>query len=56
MVLSGLCKIRRSKKKNNAIINLIKYQQSFMSEAVSLKEVNDKLLDFSKVIKMEHVF
>tara|TARA_Y200000002_G_scaffold370377_1_gene365787 strand:+ start:797 stop:1213 length:417 start_codon:yes stop_codon:yes gene_type:complete len=56
MVLSELCKIRRSKKKNNAIINLIKYQQSFMSEAVSLKEVNDKLLDFSKVIKMEHVF
>lgn len=56
IVLSGLCDIMRSKKKNNAMINLIKYKQSFIAETVALELVSDKLLSFSRVIKMEHVF
>lgn len=56
VVLSGLCVIVRSRKKNKAMINLIKYKQSFIAETVALELVSDKLLAFSKVIKMEHVF
>lgn len=56
IVLSGLCDIMRSKKKNNAMINLIKYKQSFIAETVALELVSDKLLSFSRIIKMEHVF
>ena len=39
-----------------AIINLIKYKQSFIAKTNFIKGVNYKLLKFSKIIKMEHVF
>jgi ABC-type phosphate/phosphonate transport system ATPase subunit len=56
IVLHGLCDILRSKKKNNATINLIKYNQSFIAETVALSDIRKDVLQLSKVIKMEHVF
>jgi tRNA uridine 5-carbamoylmethylation protein Kti12 len=52
----GIDEIRRSKKTNTAIINLIKYKQSFLADTNYIEKVNNKLLEFSKIINMEHVF
>jgi adenylylsulfate kinase-like enzyme len=52
----GIDEIHRSKKNNIAIINLIKYKQSFISETNNIERVNNKLLEFSKIIKMVHIF
>jgi adenylylsulfate kinase-like enzyme len=52
----GIDEIHRSKKNNIAIINLIKYKQSFISETNNIERVNNKLLEFSKIIKMDHIF
>jgi len=52
----GIDEIRRSKKNNIAIINLIKYKQSLLAETNNIERVNNKLLEFSKIIKMEHIF
>lgn len=52
----GIDEIRRSKKNNIAIINLIKYKQSLLADTNNIERVNNKLLEFSKIIKMEHVF
>ena len=48
--------IYSSKKNNIAIINLIKYNQSLVSDTNNIERVNNKLLDFSKIIKMDHIF
>ena len=53
---SGIDEIYRSKKNNTAIINLIKYKQSFISDTNHIERVNNKLLEFSKIIKMDHIF
>lgn len=46
-----------SNSKNNiAIINLIKYKQSFIAETNHIERVNHNMLDFSRIIQMEHVF
>jgi len=54
--LHSIAEIGRSKKDNIAIINLIKYKQSLLAETNNIERVNKKLLEFSKIIKMEHVF
>jgi hypothetical protein len=55
-LFSGIDEIRTSKKTNTAIINLIKYKQSLLADTNNIERVNSKLLEFSKIIKMEHVF
>jgi len=52
----GIDEIYSSKKNSIAIINLIKYKQSFIAETNHIEKVNNNLLEFSKIIKMEHVF
>jgi len=52
----GIDEIRTSKKNNIAIINLIKYKQSLLADTNDIEKVNNKLLEFSKIINMEHVF
>jgi ABC-type phosphate/phosphonate transport system ATPase subunit len=55
-LFSGIDEIGRSKKNNIAIVNLIKYKQSLLADTNNIERVNNKLLEFSKIIKMEHVF
>jgi len=45
-----------SKKKNIGIINLIKYKQSLIADTNHIERVNKKILEFSKIINMEHIF
>jgi tRNA uridine 5-carbamoylmethylation protein Kti12 len=51
-----ISEISNSKKQNIAIINLIKYKQSFIAETNYIERVNNNLLEFSRIIQMEHVF
>jgi ABC-type lipoprotein export system ATPase subunit len=48
--------IKISKKNNRAIINLIKYKQSFIADTCQIERVNISLLEFSKIIEMNHIF
>ena len=48
--------ISRSKKNNQAIINFIKYKQSFIADTSDIEKVNSKLLEHSIVIMMTHIF
>ena len=48
--------IKSNKKNNRAIINLIKYKQSFIAETCQIESVNINLLEFSKIIEMNHIF
>jgi hypothetical protein len=52
----GIDEISNSKKNNIAIINLIKYKQSLIAETNHIERVNNNLLEFSKIIKMENIF
>jgi len=52
----GIDDISRSKKKNQAIINFIKYKQSFIADTNHIERVNKTLLEHSKVISFNHVF
>ena len=52
----GIDEIYSSKKNNNAIINLIKYKQSFIADTIRIEKVKSKLLEHSRIIKMTHVF
>ena len=45
-----------SKKNNRAIINLIKYKQSFIADTCVIERVNINLLEFSRIIEMNHIF
>ena len=56
LFLCGIDEICNSKKTNRAIINLIKYKQSFLADTNYIETVNTNLLEFSKIIKLEHVF
>lgn len=53
---NGIDEIYRSKKNNQAIINFIKYKQSFIADTNHIEKVNNNLIEFSKIIKMEHIF
>lgn len=52
----GIDEIHNSKKKNRAIINLIKYKQSFIADTNHIESVNNNLLEYCKIIRMEHIF
>ena len=52
----GIDEISSSKKKNQAIINFIKYKQSFIADTNNIEKVNKKLIEHSKIIMMTHVF
>ena len=54
--LCGIDEIYNSNKNNQAIINFIKYKQSFIADTTRIERVNHKLLEHSKVIMMTHVF
>jgi len=53
---NGIDAIFKSKKNNQAIINFIKYKQSFISDTTNIERVNNKLLEHSKIIMMTHIF
>jgi ABC-type phosphate/phosphonate transport system ATPase subunit len=53
---NGIDEISRSKKKNQAIINFIKYKQSFIADTNNIERVNNKLIEHSKIIMMTHIF
>lgn len=48
--------MKNSKQNNQAIINLIKYKQSFIADVNNIERVNKNLLEHSKIITMNHVF
>jgi ABC-type phosphate/phosphonate transport system ATPase subunit len=52
----GIDGISKSKKNNRAIINYIKYKQSFIASTIHIEKVNNKLIEHSKIITMTHVF
>jgi len=54
--LCGIHEISSSKKMNQAIINFIKYKQSFIADTNCIEKVNNKLLEHCKIITMKHVF
>ena len=56
LFFEGIDEIFHSKKKNRAIINFIKYKQSFIVSTICIERVNSKLLEYSKIIKMNHIF
>lgn len=43
-------------KQNNALINLIKYKQSFITDTNDIDYSNTRLLEHAKIIKMTHCF
>jgi ABC-type phosphate/phosphonate transport system ATPase subunit len=53
---TGIDEIYRSKKSNQAIINFIKYKQSFISDTQYIDKINNILLDHIRIIHMTHVF
>jgi ABC-type phosphate/phosphonate transport system ATPase subunit len=55
-IFTGIDEISKSKKKNQAIINFIKYKQSFIADTNNIERVNTKLLEHSKIITMTHLF
>jgi len=54
--LTGIDEIYRSKKSNQAIVNFIKYKQSFIAAALCIEKVNKILLEHVRIIHMTHVF
>lgn len=40
----------------NIVVNLIKYKQSLIGETCNVGDVNPRIIEHSRVIKMEHVF
>jgi ABC-type phosphate/phosphonate transport system ATPase subunit len=56
VIFQGIDEISRSKKNNQAIINFIKYKQSFIAKTNHIERVNTELLQYSKVIMMTNVF
>ena len=56
LFFEAIDEIFRSKKNIRAIINFIKYKQSFIVSTICIERVNSKLLEYSKIIKMNHIF
>jgi ABC-type phosphate/phosphonate transport system ATPase subunit len=52
----GIDEISGNKKTNQAIINFIKYKQSFIADTNHIERVNTDLLEHCKIITMKHVF
>jgi DNA polymerase III delta prime subunit len=56
MFFCGIDSIARSKKSNRAIINFIKYKQSFIASTIRIEKVNKALFEHSRIINMTHIF
>jgi hypothetical protein len=54
--LTGIDEIYRSKKSNQAIVNFIKFKQSFIGDTLYIDKINNILLDHIRIIHMTHVF
>jgi DNA polymerase III delta prime subunit len=52
----GIDELSRHTKCVGALINFIKYKQSFITETNYIERVNARLFEHSRVIRMEHVF
>ena len=52
----GIDEISRSKKSNQALINFIKYKQSFIASTIRIEKVNKALFEHSRIINMTHIF
>ena len=55
-IYQGLEEIAGNKRRNNVIINLIKYKQSLIAETCNIGDVDPRILERSRVINMEHIF
>jgi hypothetical protein len=52
----GIDEIDKAKKNVPAILNFIKYKQSFIADTLDIDRVDERFLDYSRVISMAHVF
>ena len=53
---TGIDEIYRSKKSNQAIINFIKFKQSFIADTNNADKISNVLLNHIRIIHMTHVF
>lgn len=53
---TGIDEIYRSKKSNIAIVNFIKFKQSFIADTNHVDKINHILIEHVRVINMTHVF
>jgi ABC-type uncharacterized transport system ATPase subunit len=53
---SGIHEIYRSRKTNQAIVNFIKFKQSFIGDTNNVDKINNTLLDHIRIIHMTYVF
>ena len=53
---TGIDEIYRSRKSNQAIVNFIKFKQSFIADTNHFDKNNSALLDHIRIIHMTHVF
>ena len=56
ILCDGIEDISRSKNTNQALVNFIKYNQSFIAATNYIEKVNKKLLEYCRVIQMNHIF
>lgn len=52
----GIDELSRDTKCVTGLINFIKYKQSFITETNYIERVNTRLFEYSRIIRMEHVF
>ncbi|NDA89587.1 MAG: hypothetical protein EBY20_01540 [Alphaproteobacteria bacterium] len=55
-LFTGIDEIYRSRKSNQAIVNFIKFKQSFIADTNHFDKINSALLDHIRIIHMTHVF
>jgi ABC-type uncharacterized transport system ATPase subunit len=53
---TGIDEIYRSRKSNQAIVNFIKFKQSFIADTNNADKINDILSNHIRIIYMTHVF
>lgn len=46
----------KNKRTITSIINFIKYKQCFITATDSMKNIDSRLLEYSRIINMEHIF
>jgi hypothetical protein len=54
--LTGIEEIYRSRKSNQAIVNFIKFKQSFIADTTCVDKINNILTNHIKIVYMTHVF
>jgi tRNA A37 threonylcarbamoyladenosine biosynthesis protein TsaE len=53
---NGIDEIYRSKKSNQAIINFIQYNQSFIADTIHPEKLHHLLSGYTRIIHMTHIF